>query len=463
MFALQIARWQQEGHNQLDVIVEDPAHLPAAQALFAELYGVQDALSDIPQHLLAISLQLADQLQLPEIVKAVQQRFTADRKFSYAQETLSVLFSLPSSCWHREAFLPLLPGAVAAALCDRDRESAEKLGVQHMLMDVWGDLEDVFSASSVARRDMFCKLPLPAVAILVSSEQLAVASEDTVLHALKQWVNTPKSDWGFGDDHTTRFKQMQSLVRCVRFPQLSPAYLACVAPQITWLLGNINSCRLEDDDGNAIPFVSKRDMMAAALVQQRQLTASKLDLGLPANWYLGPRAGVSAVRSITMTNSISSDTLRTRVVAAIDYAQCVTPGLAVETVVLGTSGLFVGCKWQLLLVCTAVAIRPLPSTGPGVYTEQYCGVKVGLFVKPSTGYHDKRPCWDPMNLTFKHGGLVQKSVNVQGLVCGNGQGLDDFWGLGVLENWDVAAWAAKGVHAEGSVTIEWTVAPCATS
>uniref|UniRef100_A0A383VPG8 BACK domain-containing protein n=1 Tax=Tetradesmus obliquus TaxID=3088 RepID=A0A383VPG8_TETOB len=132
---------------------------------------------------------------------------------------LDALAALPE--WPA-CLLQLLPSIVKHAACCRDSSagleavSAADAGgrVQKVLVVVPGDLQAVWSDAQ--RQALLLQLPLPAMQLLLSSDQLRVPSEDTVLYTAKQYVQAQAGD------AAKAAAAKAALAQLVCAPQLSP-------------------------------------------------------------------------------------------------------------------------------------------------------------------------------------------------------------------------------------------------
>lgn len=147
--------------------------------------------------------------------------------------------------------------------------------VQRMLLAVLGDLEAVWRDQQL--QALLLQLPLPAVQLLLSCDQLRVASEDTVLYTATQYVAVLAK--------VVRLAGKAALAQLVRAPHLSRAALAgqalssnpvlllsCYSKQLRSLV----SYKLVTS-GGAVPaeaLDSIADMPAAWKLGQRQLLAN---------------------------------------------------------------------------------------------------------------------------------------------------------------------------------------------
>lgn len=455
---LQIRRWQLEGQHQLVVLLDHPSQLTAADTLFALVYNVADALSTVPQDVFIQTLQLADQLQVQGVTKSIQDTLI-DADTDLSSPCLSAIAALPSSCWARAAFVPILPNAIHAMLFSAN--NAMQAAATQILLEVWGDLESVWTSQDPLRRDNIWLLSVTAFHALLSLDGLSVVSEDTVLHTITQWISET-ADHGY---EITR-EDIQQLADGIRFSQLSSTCRTIVAAKLKWLSGEYPGWNSQNERRTPSPFITQHQLMLAGLAQQRPAAAGPIRQAysaLPAGWLAGPRIGVLTVNNIQVQTVIEVAALQKYIASAKQSGN----GLHERFDIAATATAFAGCHWLLQCVLTKVEADSSTEGCTSAAFEGH-GIHLGLYV--SCYYMDsgvdesfKIPSvlWDSKHVTIRHGDFCFESDGVidgvKHLAGGIGQGCADFFGLGVLKGWDAAGWAAKGLPVEGNLTIEWTV------
>jgi hypothetical protein len=171
-------------------------------------------------------LVLAHQQDVPRVISAAAARLKTEGLSAAGVQAICDLPALPPPLWPflQEAVLQLLEGAAAGST-----KAAERL-----LLGVLGDLELVWAETDSTRRTLLCQLPYKPLELLLSADELQVATEDTVLFTV---INAD----AFQMPHRVtappqakmQQRQMQKLLNLVRFPQLSAA---CLGTVVQWCL-----------------------------------------------------------------------------------------------------------------------------------------------------------------------------------------------------------------------------------
>jgi hypothetical protein len=145
--------------------------------------------------------------------------------------------------------------------------------VQGMLLAVLGDLEAVWEDTQL--QELLLRLPLPAVELLLASDQLRVASEDTVLYTANKYVAAVPHG------HTPSF--WAALAKLIRAPHLSGTMLSAQALSSSsphMLLSYYSTTGLLKQ------LISFRLAMSSAVVPASVLSQIT---GAPAAWRLSKR------------------------------------------------------------------------------------------------------------------------------------------------------------------------------
>jgi hypothetical protein len=176
--------------------IDTEEHLPAATAVVAAMYGVEsgpNALSSLQQQQLVHAVVIADRLQVTPVCRQALGLLAAASKTEQGLSAAALDALRGLSPWP-SCLLTLLPtilqyapccklgdaclGAIAAA--DRGRK------VEQLVNAVFGNLQAVWSDAE--QQQLLLSIPLPAMQLLLSSDQLQVLSEDTVLYTANKSV-----------------------------------------------------------------------------------------------------------------------------------------------------------------------------------------------------------------------------------------------------------------------------------
>jgi len=226
------SRPQQAGQPrpQLVLHLDQPDHETAAVAVLAVMYGVQDALSELTQVQLVQAVVYADRLAVTAAERAAIKLLmqAAEAETGLTAEVLQELGCM--SAWP-QCLLPLLPLVAKQAqypLPSVDSSSSSSSStchlIQQVLLLVLGDLWHVWH--DVQLSSMLLALPLAALQLLLSSDQLRTDSEDTVLYTAQKYLSVqPQQD---------QEAVMQGLAPLIRCPLLCDLQLAA---------HNSSSCR----------------------------------------------------------------------------------------------------------------------------------------------------------------------------------------------------------------------------
>lgn len=195
---LQIVRWQHKRKHEdsnsspssdaarceVVLTLQDEAQLQAALTVLQALYAVKplpQLLSELPQEQQLQVALLADMWQIPRVSTAAVEELVGASKLAHLTDAL--LQQYMSLETYPTCILPLL-GHLPAAVFSTDEYKPK---IKHVLLSVLGDLEDVWA--DAALQDALLKLPLPAMELLLSYEELKASTRghhaDTVCVALQ--------------------------------------------------------------------------------------------------------------------------------------------------------------------------------------------------------------------------------------------------------------------------------------
>jgi hypothetical protein len=163
--------------SRLVLTLQDAAEEPAAVAVLAAMYSVKpicELLSELPQEQQLHAALLADMWQVPGVGTAAVQLLvdaaTEDQGLSEAAYKQFVQLAAPPACW-----LPLfqvLVGLLSEPQQLTDQQSQATL--KGMLLSLLGDLEEVWADEAL--KNTFLRLPLPAMIMLLSCDELKVGA-----------------------------------------------------------------------------------------------------------------------------------------------------------------------------------------------------------------------------------------------------------------------------------------------
>jgi hypothetical protein len=427
------------------------------------MYGMKAPIQSLSQVQLLAAALIADRIQVTAAVKqavaALQAAAAADTGLSGA--ALEALGSLPA--WPA-CLLPLLAPAVANTHCCSSSSSSELASIQaadtrgrvrRMLLAVLGDLEAVWEDEQL--KQILQDLPLPALQLLLSSDELHVANEDTVLYTATQYMLNKA-------DCEARGAAQAALAPLVRCPQLSrfalmwttlagdssQLLLAEYESQLRQLLslrcvadactsgssssssgsGGSDSMVCSSSDGSSMVAITSAAAVAAA-------TADIEDA--PASWSLGPRqirprqTGARVVWRLPVQ----------KLAQACRDTAVKQQGMTLEGPVSPPVG---GVAWRMRIVCE-------PKGGEKCLIGGYADI-----VGPDNIFYAVH-----VTLSCKQGGgfggRVEHELRTPLLRSVIGYGDDDFFGLGAMGcgGWDEAGWAAKGLPTDGDLELEMVV------
>lgn len=376
------------------IVVDDASHVPAVEAIIAVLYGVEGSIAELEQHQLVHVAQYADMLQLIVVAQqAVQLLITAARTTEgLSDDTLGILRHITWS----DCLLPLLTSLV------------ESIG---------SDLERVWTSEQLSSK--LLKLPLPAVRSLLSSDQLQLYSEDTVLYTAARYVIAQPDE-----QQPEARKQLSALVRA---PQLSYFQLGAQAVS---------------DDETATSLMQLHKPLLQQVLALKHLGSfngadvARLLPAAPVSWQLPARQILPAkLKEVKMVWQVPVSGL----VSAYDDCRATKHDVSLfsESVTAPISGM----AWKLRLCCTWDAAGK--------------GVKIGVF---------SLPAWCPRGVIYRHfckmggPGAVQRPTFNCVIMFPKYWGWLDFFELGTLQGpLEQSAWMDKGLPTTGSIDLTLTV------
>jgi hypothetical protein len=157
------------------------------------MYGVPDAMSTLQQQQLVHAVVLADMVGKED---AAQQAVEALKSAARSEQGLSAaaLEALASLAAWPVCLLQLLAAILKSApCCSIDTSKLEDItaadtnsSMQRLLLAMFGDLDAACGDRQM--KQLLLGLPLPAMQLLLSSDQLRVASEDTVLYVAESYL-----------------------------------------------------------------------------------------------------------------------------------------------------------------------------------------------------------------------------------------------------------------------------------
>lgn len=396
--------------------------LPAAEAVIAKLYGVDDALFSLQHHQLVQALIIADIINATEAADLISRQLqtVATSENGLSEVALEALAGL--SAWP-ECLLQLLPVIIANAKCLK--ESSADLAALHaadanrrmqrLLLSVFGDLQIVWRDEFLT--DMLLQLPCPAMQLLLSSDDLRVPSEDIVLYTAQQYVNTQKPA-------AVKTAAKSALSTVIRAPHLSSTmlhYVALAHSSTKLLLGGY--------------LTQITQLLLMKRTQQRQACRSLLEeikntAGAPVSWQLGGRQHTPAVPA-NVVWKLPVQQLK-------EASQKAAASQSVQILCSPRSPPCAGFACDIIIRCNLVE----------------GDVKVGLYVemnKVSSNF------FFDVSYDVIFNGIHNKN-SVSRLPGDRCYGWADFFKVGPMPGgWDEAGWAAKGLPTTGDLVLELEV------
>ena len=405
------------GTQELEILLEDESHQACAEAMFAVMYEVPGVLEQQDQPTLVLMTMLALQHDIPRVATAAIQKLSAAE---LTPDGLQALCDLPA--WPSPMY-PLLEKAIQAKLSSEDE--GQKAAAQKMLVCAFVDLEEVWTETDDARRNMLVGLSKDALLLLLQSAEVKVASEDTILYTIASSTNRevkkllqklPKEKTQQARAQELR-EERAPFAALVRVPHLTPEALASIVPQLEWLTD---------------AFTLKQLFLASYMQQQglhEEITS------VPETWRQAARPA-SAVHGCIFS-------------FAVDVKELEQAGEKAAASGVG--------KVRMRPVCPA---RAFAGRGWKVQCElekeEGEGVELSLYRIPRfPGLKDLSFVWRQQG-KLQHGtfqyGEEHKSDGPGDTAM---QGVGNFFDLCPMPNgWEWDAWKAKGLPASGELVIE---------
>uniref|UniRef100_A0A383VZ76 BACK domain-containing protein n=1 Tax=Tetradesmus obliquus TaxID=3088 RepID=A0A383VZ76_TETOB len=347
-------------------------------------------------------------------------RLTIDRaeQLPAAEAVIAAMYGVPDAISSLEQQQMLLQSIVEQAPCCRNSSAglaavlAADVGgkIQQLLVAAYGDLQAVWSDAQ--QQAMLLALPLPAMQLLLSSDQLCVPSEDTVLYTAKKYVQAQKTT-------AKAAAAKAALAPLVRAPQLSMFALSCAA--------------LPASSGQqllsiyALKLVSLQSLKRIAFTGELAAALEAME-GAPASWLLRPRQIKPLVDGVRLQWRLPVEQLQQACRDSFAQQQVVHI-YSPDSPPLGA------VAWRMLVECE----------------QQEGGTVVGLFVGPVEV---------PAGIYYKFETTLswQDSKHTFSSPCLNsdGHGYNDFFDMKPMagDGWDAAAWAAAGLPTAGEMLLE---------
>jgi hypothetical protein len=410
--------------------IDSGEQLPAATAVIAAMYGVDsgwNAMSSLQQQQLVHAVVIADRLQVTPVCRQAQQLLVEAAK---AEQGLSAAaldaLTLGLSPWP-SCLLTLLPTIVQHVPCckqstaDLAAIAAADTGgkVQRLLVAVLGNLQAVWSDAE--QRRVLLGLPLPAMQLLLSSDQLQVLSEDTVLYTAAKYA-AAQAEGELDDAAAAAAAAKAALAPLVRAPLLSSFAVSSAA------LAAASSQQLLSNYAHHMQVLINLQGKASATEQLEQLRQVECT---PSSWLLGHRQLVSSAGGgVRLEWRLAVEELRQACRKGFEQQETVSLHSA-DSPPLG------GVGWYMHVACS----------------QQDGCTDVGLFAGPSAydmppgSFHKSKfdmVCHDT------------KCLNSPCMVRGEVWGGDSYLGMSPMagDGWDDAAWVAAGLPASGEMLLQ---------
>lgn len=204
--------------------------------------------------------------------------------------------------------LKVLPGYTAALAA-----------ASHKLHNALGDLEVAWQYDETAK--LLRQLPFCLVHQLLSDNRTRVASEDTVVYTVHQWLKQQALPAAAGPGTTassfTLDQQAEQLVQLIRLPKCSPLFLATVAPNASWLLQYLTAAEL----ATAATIAQQPEVMTSNNPVKQALSTRSSVIARREAWKLPPRP-MSAVGDLVLDWEVPLQQLKQLVEGRL---QCTRP------------------------------------------------------------------------------------------------------------------------------------------
>uniref|UniRef100_A0A383WGT3 BACK domain-containing protein n=1 Tax=Tetradesmus obliquus TaxID=3088 RepID=A0A383WGT3_TETOB len=337
--------------------------------------------------------------------------------------------------------LQLLPTILKRAACCRINSSRlediiaadTNKDVQQLLLGAFGDLDAACADKQL--KQLLLKLPLPALQLLLSSDNLRVASEDTVLYVAQRHLflyyvdevtravtNTVKIKMLLMMKAAEMATAQAALAPLVRAPHLSLFALSCAA-----LHGQSTSSSWQPLNPYMSQVRSLLSLKQAATAEQLAAAVAELHTA-PASWRLGPRQIVPLADGVRLEWRLPVQQLRQASSNSFTMQGTINIHSPESSPPLG------GWAWQMVVECKQAA----------------GGTVVGLFVGPRQQHPD---IWYKCNFTATWCGLRQPC---RGPVSTVSRGLVNVLEMApIAGGWgDDAVWAAAGLPTTGETLLQ---------
>jgi hypothetical protein len=289
--------------------------------------------------------------------------------------------------------------------------------VQQLLLAVLGDLEAVWADKQL--KDLLLGLPLPAMQLLLSSDQLRVAAEDTVLYTMVMYRTA-------GRHKCSTSAVRAALAPLLRAPHMSVFALSCytVSPSSSRLFLSAFEVQLRS-------LLCLRHMAGPAELEEELAVIT----GAPPSWRLGPRQLRPLADGVQLQWRLSVEQLKAACRAS--FAQ--QEGL--DLLCPDLSPPMGGRAWRMLVQCNASpeGTRPVCFVGPHLLPE--C-----VFVKSYS--YTVTCCGVAYSRTERRAG------GQRGIYNGYTGASMCFPAEPLAGGWDDAAWAAAGLPASGDLLLQ---------
>jgi hypothetical protein len=415
---LQLLRWSKADPDQeqpfIEVTISSKEDLAGLLAALAVLYHDEDLFRELSQQDLVAAVVYGDQLAIPRAVELGMQllKEAASSPGGCTVECCRALAAVP--IWPT-CMLPLLP--LMTAQYGPDSPSEQQQLHHGVLLSALGNLEAVWDDKQL--QEMLLALPLPAAELLLSSNQLRVASEDTVLYTAVSMVLHNDSIQG-------RQAARKALAKCIRCANLS-----------------LYNHLAHATTGNSPLFSKEQQEQLLGMLSLRLVpTGRSLEDGysdrrltlMPKAWLLPPRAHLVPPSPVFLTWKVPVADIRQACRMAI-----VTGDIA-DLSCSGMSGVLSGTRFTLCMDMNA---------------RDDAGLTIGCYVGSEHTYQ----AFLSLNFRVAVAGLgIGGTMHV---LRGGWSGWKDFFGVGPMggDGWDEAAWAGRGLPAQGHIELQLTVEP----
>jgi hypothetical protein len=285
--------------------------------------------------------------------------------------------------------------------------------VQRLLLAAFGDLEAIWA--DMAYSELLLALPLPAMQLLLSLDQLLVASEDTVLFTAYVYAKRLQL-------HDPQQQESVALAQLVRAPQLSQLALsnAVLAREAEQML--------------LAPYLPLLKLLlllkqkAPAAEVARHMQAAQV---VPDSWRLSPRQLVPLLDGVQLVWQLPAEQLK---------AACKESFAQQRRIVLNSpthSPVISGTVWRLSVTCEQQ--RGGTVVGVSASTDSFSS---GIYFKGSFEYNVQRRTR-----------RARDRYCLSAVFCGEGS--SNYFGLQPMAagGWDEAVWAAAGLPTSGEMRL----------